>query len=113
MIDVNSAAAASGGEIVDSRGVRYYFEYQRDEAERGYRFEDALHELRLYTEAAPRHLADLADASRVARLDTFGPAAWRRIFRQNPGLLALARRSSPTFDALAAEFPDYFSPLDV
>lgn len=113
MIDANSAVAVAGGEIVDSRGVRYYFEYQRDEAERNYRFEDALHELRLYTEAAPRHLSALAEASRVARLDTFGPAAWRRIFRQNPAIFAMARRSSPTLEALAAEFPDYFSPLDV
>lgn len=112
MVDMDSAQAVAGS-IVDSRGVRYYFEYQAAEAERNYRFEDALRELGFYTEAAPRHLADLADASRVARLDTFGPQAWRRLFRQNAAIFRLARRASPILDSLAAEFPDFFAPMDV
>lgn len=112
MVDEGSAQAVAGG-ILDARGNRYHFEFQAAEANRNYRFEEALRELGFYTEAAPRHLSDLADASRVARLDIFGPQAWRRLFRQNAAIFRLARRVSPALDSLAAEFPDFFSPMDV
>ena len=103
----------SGAANIDERGVPHRFAFEARDANLRYRFEEALEELDVAHEPAPRHLASIAEAARVARADRFGHTAWRVLFRQSPPILRICRRMSPKLEALAAEYPAFFAPLDV
>ena len=104
---------ANRDDTIDSRGNKHLFAFEAREANLRYRLEEALRELGLYTEPAPRHLASLDESSRVARNDTYGVTAWRVFLRQFPAILRVFRQKSPILDRLAADEPNYFSRLDV
>lgn len=92
--------------------MEHQFEFQAKQRDQEIKFRDALIELGLWHERAPRDFPGFeTDVQVMVRADQYGVAAWRRFFRSFPHILQVSMAASPLLSEFVVEYPDYFLPL--